>query len=63
MALTVITLVFTPFTAISVMFGMNVRVPWKTEFVNGESNLAFFLLTVVCVIFSALFYGGFKLIK
>lgn len=54
MKLTVITLLCSPISAVSSLFGMNVYVPWKAT--DDSTVLAFCLLLIGMLAVSAIFY-------
>jgi Mg2+ and Co2+ transporter CorA len=59
LALTVMTIMFAPFTVISGLFGMNVHIPWQ-EIENEHAfiGLFIFMVSVSCILLLI-----FKLLK
>jgi Mg2+ and Co2+ transporter CorA len=61
--LTVITVIFIPFTVMSGFFGMNVKVPFAAADDESDSILPFFLIFIGCIFISVTLYLGFRWLK
>ena len=59
LALTIFTIMFMPFTVISGLFGMNVRVPWQGE----DNTLAFFMILLCMFLMSMIFLIAFRKLR